>query len=104
MMIARWSIDARFGYKPQVIESMKKWANEIGTQVGWTPDKMRLCTGSIGARESTVQSEITITDLTELDNAWAKLATIDAHKQWSKDLEPYVVSGSPRWEVFRVVD
>jgi hypothetical protein len=28
---------------------------------------------------------------------------VDAHKAWGKDLEPYVVSGSARWEVFRVV-
>jgi hypothetical protein len=26
-----------------------------------------------------------------------------AHKKWSKDLEPYVVSGSARWEVYRIV-
>ena len=35
--------------------------------------------------------------------AWDRLATLDAHKQWSQDLEPFVVSGSPRWEVLRVV-
>ena len=34
---------------------------------------------------------------------WDKLATIDAHKQWSKNLEPYVVSGTSRWEIFRVI-
>ena len=31
------------------------------------------------------------------------LATIEAHKQWSKNLEPYIVSGTPRWEVFRIL-
>jgi len=25
MMIARWSIEARFGYKPQAIEQMQRW-------------------------------------------------------------------------------
>lgn len=27
----------------------------------------------------------------------------DAHKKWSRDMEPYVVSGSARWEIYRVV-
>jgi len=104
MMIARWSVDARFGHKPVVIDSMKKWQDEIGKQIGWTPDKTRLYTGSIGIHESLVQSEVVIADLAELNRAWEKLATIEAHKQWSKDLEPYIVSGSPRWEVFRVIE
>ncbi|MCK2096007.1 hypothetical protein [Thauera aromatica] len=50
-----------------------------------------------------MQAEILIRDLAELNAAWDKLATLDAHKQWSQDLEPFVVSGSPRWEVLRVV-
>lgn len=101
MIVARWSIDARFGYKQAVIDAMTKWQKEIGDTIGWT--EVRLLTGSIGARESTVQSEVYLKDLAELNAAWDKLATIEAHKQWSKDLEPYIVSGTPRWEIFRIL-
>ena len=37
------------------------------------------------------------------EHFFAEIGKNNAHKQWGKDLEPYVVSGSPRWEVFRVV-
>ncbi len=104
MMIARWRIDARFGHKQQVIDSLKQWMNEVGSQIGWTPGKVRLLTGSVGARESTVVSEIQVESMAELDASFAKLATIEAHKEWGRKLEPYIVSGSPRWEVFRVLD
>lgn len=104
MMIARWNIEARFGDKPAVIESMKRWQAEIGTQIGWTEDNTRLLTGSIGDHESLIQSEIRVADLAELNCAWDKLATMDAHKQWSKDLEPHIVSGTSRWEVLREVE
>lgn len=103
MMIARWSIDARFGYKAQVVDAMQYWLKEIGTQIGWKTENVRLMTGSIGAREATVQTEVLVRDLAELNAAWDKLGTIEAHKKWSKDLEPYVVSGTPRWEVLRVI-
>ena len=103
MMIARWQIEARFGHKQTVIDSFKKWSTEIGVQIGWTEDKVRVLTGSIGALESTVQTEILVQDLAELDAAWNKLGTIEAHKEWSKELEPYIVSGTPRWEILRVV-
>ena len=104
MMIARWSIDARFGHKPVVVSMLQSWTKNIGSQIGWSADKVRLLTGSIGAHESTVQSEIVIRDLAELNTAWEKLATIEAHLQWSKEMEPHVVSGSPRWEIFRLLD
>jgi hypothetical protein len=104
MMIARWHIDARFGHKQAVIESLKKWNRTIAVQIGWTEKKVRIVTGSVGALESTVEVEVTIKDLTELDASWAKLGKIAAHKDWSKEIEPYVVSGTPRWEVLRVVE
>ena len=103
MMIARWSIDAKFGYKQNVIDLMQRWLREIGNQAGMSVDKTRLLTGSIGAPEATVQSELLIKDLAELNQIWEKLAANAAHKQWSKDLEPHVVSGSNRWDIYRVL-
>ena len=103
MMVARWSIDAKFGYKQNVVDLMQRWLKEIAPQAGIKADKTRLLTGSIGALEATIQSEHVIEDLTELNQVWDKLAAIAAHKQWSKDLEPFVVSGTSRWEIYRVL-
>jgi len=103
MMIARWRIEARFGHKQTVVDMFRRWNEEIGVQVGWTAEKIRLLTGSVGALESTVQSEVEIEDLADLGRAWEKLGTIEAHKQWSKDIEPYIVSGTPHRQVFRVL-
>lgn len=104
MMIARWHIDARFGHKQFVIDSLKKWAQEIASQIGWPKDRLRVATGSIGALESTVEVDVLVGDLSELDAAWNKLGSIPAHKEWSKQIEPYIVSGTPRWEILRIVD
>lgn len=103
MMVARWSIDAKFGYKQNVVDLMQRWLKEIAPQAGIKADQTRLLTGSIGALEATIQSEHVIEDLTELNQVWDKLATISAHKQWSKELEPFVVSGTSRWEIYRVL-
>jgi hypothetical protein len=103
MLIARWQIDARFGQKQTVIEMIRRWGDTIAPRIGWTKDKGRLLTGSIGAREATVVHEWMVSDLADLENAWAALGKIDAHATWGKELEPYVVSGSSRWEVYRVL-
>jgi hypothetical protein len=104
MIIARWSIDAKFGHKPEVVAQMKKWLSEIGSQIGWTPNNVRLLNGSIGVLESTIQSEVTLKDVAALSEAWDKLATIDSHHNWSKELEPHIVSGTQHWEIFRLVE
>jgi len=103
MMVARWHIDTKFGHKQDVIASVKRWHEEIGAQVGWGLDRVRILSGSLGAKESTLVVEIPVEDLTALDESWRKLATIEAHKQWSRELEPHMVSASTYWEVFRVV-
>ena len=82
---------------------MKKWSAEIGVQIGWTEDKVRILSGSIGTLESTVQTEVLVEDLADLNAAWEKLGAIEAHAAWSKGLEPHIVSGTPRWEILRVV-
>ena len=104
MMVARWSIVAKFGYKQDLLALMKRWMDEIGPQVGYSRDKLRLVTGSIGAPESTIQSEVVVNDLQELNASWDKLAKIPAHVQWGKEIEPYVVSGSSLWNIYRIVE
>lgn len=81
MIIARWQIDARFGQKQAVIDSLTTWCREIGSQVGWSESTMRIATGSIGVLESTVELEVTVENLATLNESWDKLGGIEAHKQ-----------------------
>ena len=104
MMIARWHIDARFGHKQTVIESLKTWNRDIASQIGWTADRLRITSGSVGALESTIEIEVLVQDLADLNASWNKLGSIAAHKDWSKHVEPYIVSGTPRWEILRIVE
>ncbi|MEY8248019.1 MAG: hypothetical protein RPT11_06500 [Bermanella sp.] len=102
MIIARWHIQARFGHKQQALDSLKRWYEEVGTQIGWHKQNCRILSGSIGAKESEICSEVELPDLAALHSAWEKLASIDSHKDWSKELEPNIVSGSAYWDVYRV--
>jgi hypothetical protein len=102
MFVARWQIDARFGHKQAVIELMHRWLKEIGSKAGTDKHDVKVLTGSIGARESTLEVHHSVESLAELERFFAAIGKIDAHKQWSKDLEPYVVSGTAQWSIYRV--
>jgi len=104
MFSARWQIDAKFGHKQTVLDMMRQWERDIGSQVGLANYKFQIMTGSIGAREATVESHMQVESLAQLEEFFAKIAKIDAHAKWGKEMEPYVVSGTSLWQIFRVVE
>ena len=103
MLIARWQVDARFGQKQKVIDLVRAWEREIGSRAGIEKMKIQILTGSIGAREATVEIDHSVESLAELEQLFEKLGKLDAHKKWGQDMEPYVVSGSSHWQIFRVL-
>jgi hypothetical protein len=103
MLIARWQIDARFGHKDKVLELVHGWERSIGPKVGLDKMKTQLSTGSIGAREATVEMNHSVASLAELEQLFEKLGKQEAHKKWGQDMEPHVVSGSSHWQIFRVL-
>jgi len=103
MFVARWQIDSRFGQKSATIELMRQWEREIGSQVGLDKMKFQLLTGSIGAREATLETDHQVESLAELEEFFAKIGKLEAHQAWGKAMEPLVVSGSSKWEIFRVL-
>lgn len=64
---------------------------------------VRYLTGSIGARESTVGMNLEVESLAELEKAFEAISKLPSHKEWGRKLEPLVVSGTSRWEIFRVL-
>ena len=103
MFVARWQIDARFGHKQTVIDLMHKWLREVGAKAGADKMDVKVLTGSIGAREATIEVNHTVESLAQLEQFFAAIGKIEAHKQWGKELEPYVVSGSASWTIYRAV-
>jgi hypothetical protein len=101
MFVARWQIDARFGHKDKVIDLLRAWERDIGSKAGMK--RTQLLTGSIGAREATVELNVSVDSLAELEQVFEKIGKNDAHKKWGQDLEPFVVSGSSSWQIYRVL-
>ena len=103
MFSARWQIDAKFGYKQTVLDLMKRWEREIGSQVDLEKLDFKIMTGSIGAREATIETHHTVESRAQLEEFFASIGKIEAHRQWGKDMEAHVVSGTSLWQIFRIV-
>ncbi len=113
MFVARWQIDARFGHKQTVIDLLRKWEREVGTKAGTDKMDFKILTGSIGAREATVEANHSVESMAQLEQPppypppqageGREGGHSDAHRQWGRDLEPHVVSGSAVWNIYRVL-
>ena len=102
-MIARWQFTAKFGRKQEAIALIKEWNVQIGAQTNIDVSKAQIATGAVGASEGLVEMEMEIEDLKDLDSFFAKIASIKMHSEWGPKMGEVIVSGSTRWEIFRVV-
>ena len=103
MLIARWSCEAKFGMKGEALALLKEWQKQIGAQVGMEAKRLRTITGSVGAKEALIEDEFEIDNLTQLDEFFSKIARVKMHADWGKKMSEVIVSGSTKWDVYRVV-
>ena len=97
-IIARFSFDVPFGKKAEALQALEAW-DPIGGDMGWP--KVRRSIGSIGTPESRIEEEYVFDSISALDEAWSKLDD-PRLADFMKELGPYVVPGSHRWEVLRI--
>jgi len=102
MIVARWHLNARFGKKQELIDEIRKWWETIGKDIGQTDYEM--LTGSVGAAESLIVVDVRCKDMAALDAQWEKLKGRRDHVEFSNRIEPLLVSGSTRWELFRLIN
>jgi hypothetical protein len=97
-IIARFCFDVPFGKKADLTRLMKKW-EPMSLELGFT--KPQVLIGSIGAPESRVEINHTFANLAALEAVWARLND-PRMVEYQKDMAPFVVAGSHRWEIFRI--
>ena len=97
-IIARFSFDVPFGKKPDLMRINKKH-EPMQKEIGFP--KPQILVGSIGAPESRVEMNHTFPNLAALEAVWAKLND-PRMTEYQKEMAPFIVPGSHRWEVFRV--
>ena len=104
MMIARWSVEARFGRKSEALGLLQEWFEQIGSQTEVDLSTMRTLNGSVGAGEGTIEAEFEIRGLGDLQDFFNKIATIKMHAEWGPKMGDVIVSGTANWTVYRLIN
>lgn len=99
-IIARFSFDVPFGKKVSLFELNRKW-EPVEKELGFP--KPQVLVGSIGAPESRIEMNHRFESLAALEAVWAKLND-PRLGEWQKEMAPFIVPGSHRWEILRIQD
>jgi hypothetical protein len=104
MFICGWSFDLQYGTRDQALKLLHEFKDGIAKS-GWLAKRTRILAGSIGVPESRIVIEHEFESLAALESSWEAL-----HKQSElfgkmvSQLKGVIVSGTPRWEIYRVLD
>jgi len=102
MMIARWTVEARFGRKTEALDLLQQWFEQIGSQTDIDISTKRILSGSVGAGEGVIEAEFEIRGLGDLQDFFNKIATIKMHAEWGPKMGEVIVSGTANWQVYRL--
>jgi hypothetical protein len=97
-IIARFSFDVPFGRKSDLLAQEKKWA-PMSKELGFPEPQVLV--GSIGTPESRVEFNYRFENLSSLEAVWNKLGD-PRMAEYQREMAPYIVPGSHRWDVLRV--
>jgi hypothetical protein len=97
--IARFSFDVPFGKKEDLFRIEGKF-RALQDKLGFP--KGETLVGSIGAPESRVENNYRFASLAELEATFAKVGQEPKMAEFQREMAPFIVPGSHRWEIFRV--
>jgi hypothetical protein len=104
MFLANWSFDMQYGTREETLGVIKELEGEFKKTSGWKAKNTKVLWGSIGVPESRITLQHEFDTLADLESSWNDLHKNGAFfKQVVSRMKPLVISGSPRWEIYRVV-
>jgi len=103
MYVCQWHLDLVFGKQTEALAAMKAWgAEKFASSEFRRARGSRLLVGHVGASPSHVIDEYEFESLADFESALAGMSQPQFRKH-SEALAPFVVAGSQRWTVLRVV-
>lgn len=100
--ICQWSLDIVYGKQKEAIDILKKWGEEKFRSSNFKLSENRQMNGYIGESPSHIIDEYIFDSLNDFERALADM-TQPQFKQYSDALAPYIVPGSQKWTVFKMI-
>jgi hypothetical protein len=104
MYVCQWHLDIPFGTQGDAVKIMKAWGAEKFKSSEFRRAKSsRLLVGHVGSSASHIIDEYLFESLSDFEAALLGMSA-PQFKAHADALKPFIVPGSQRWEILRVLD
>lgn len=97
-----WSLTIVFGKQKEALDIIKAWGAEKFRSSHFKVSTNRLCVGHVGESPSHILDEYVFESLADFEHALNDMR-LPQFKAFSEALAPFVVPGSQKWTIFRIV-
>lgn len=102
MYICQWSLEIVFGKQKQALDIIKEWGAEKFRSSGFKKSKNKVYVGHIGVSPSLIIDEYEFENLEDFTMALSEMGK-PQFKQYSDAIAPFIIPGTQKWNVFRMV-
>jgi hypothetical protein len=104
MFVCQWHLDVPYGKQGAAVQVMKAWGKDKFAHSEFRRAKgARLLVGHIGESASHVCDEYLFESLADFEAALGGMGN-EIFRKHSDALAPFIIPGSQRWVVYRVID
>lgn len=104
MFICQWHLDIPFGKQSDVVRIMSAWLKDAEKLSEFRRSKQnRLLVGHVGESASHLIAEHVFESLADFEAAIGSMG-VPQFKKHAEDLSPFVVPGSQRWKIYKLVE
>lgn len=101
--VCQWSLEIIYGKQKPALDIMKAWGEEKFRSSNFRVSQNRVMNGYIGSSPSFIIDEYVFESLDDFEKALADMSQPQFRK-FSEALAPYIVPGSQKWNIFKIIE
>ena len=103
MYLCQWSLDIKFGKQKQALNVIKAWGEEKMKSSGFAKAKnCRVYAGHVGESAAHIVDEYVFESLKDFEDALGGMSQ-SQFKSFAEELAKYIIDGSQKWTIHRIV-
>jgi hypothetical protein len=100
--ICQWSLEIIYGKQKEALDIMKKWGEEKFKSSNFKVSQKRMMNGYIGESPSFIIDEYIFDSLDDFEKALSDMSQ-PQFRQYSDTLAPFIVAGSQKWTIYKII-
>ena len=99
----QWSLEIIYGRQTEALSILKKWGEEKFRSSNFKVSQNRMMNGYAGASPSLIIDEYIFDSMDDFEKALNDMSQ-PQFRQYSEALAPFVVPGSQKWTIYKLIE